>query len=68
MVASFGDELPTLLRTSGVEAAEGDEIGFRLSPYEKCVRSRLRRPDVAPAVYEGETLMLTARDREVLGV
>ena len=67
-VAEFGDELPTLLRVSGVEAAEGDEIGFRPSPYEKCVRSRLRRPDVSPVEVEGETLMLTARDRRVLGL
>ncbi len=66
---SFGlDDLAILLRTGGVELVEGDEISFVPSPYEKCVRSRLRRADVAPAEYEGETLMLTARDRRVLGV
>ena len=68
MVESFGDELPTLLRVSGVEVGGDEAIGFRPSPYEKCVRSRLRRPDVQPVEVEGETLMLTARDREVLGV
>ena len=65
---SFGDELPTLLRVSGVTLDVGEEIAFSTSPYEKCVRSRLRRPDVAPAEVEGETLLLTARDRRVLGL
>ena len=69
MAASFGEELPTFLRVSGVELAEGGgPPTFVPSPYEKCVRSRLRRADVAPAEYEGETLLLTARDRRVLGL
>ncbi len=69
LMRKFGDNLPTLLRVSGIELREGDpSVTFASSPYEKCVRSRLRRADVAPAVYEGETLMLTARDRRVLGL
>ncbi len=65
----FGDDLPTLLRVSGVELRSGEpDVAFRPSPYEKCVRSRLRRPDVAATEYEGETLLLTARDRRVLGI
>lgn len=69
VLAGFGDELPIYLRVSGVELKEGPFAAvFSPSPYEKCVRSRLRRPDVAPAVYDGETILLTARDRRVLGV
>ena len=63
------DELAILFRVSAVEFVDGGhDAEFRPSPYEKCVRSRLRRPDVAPVEFEGETLMLTLRDREVLGV
>ncbi len=65
----FGDDLPTFLRVSGIELREGEPaVTFAPSPYEKCVRSRLRRPDVAPAEYEGEAILLTARDRRTLGV
>lgn len=65
----FGDELPTLLRVSGVTLHEGPTVvSFAPSPYLKCVRSRLRRPDVEPVTYEGEEILLTARDRRVLGV
>ena len=65
----FGEELPTLLRVSGVALREGEPgVAFAPSPYEKCARSRLRRPDVAPVEYEGETILLSARDRRALGL
>jgi len=69
LLQGFGDDLPILLRVSGVSLAVGEAgVAFTASPYEKCVRSRLRRADVAPATYEGEELLLTARDRRVLGL
>ena len=62
-------ELPILLRVSEIRLEIGEpDIEFKPSPYEKCVRSRLRRADVAPADYEGSRILLTARDRRVLGV
>jgi len=65
LLKSFGDELPTLLRVSWVEIAEGDATSFEFSesPYLRCERSRLRRPDVE----EVNGVPLTARDRRVLG-
>lgn len=43
-------------------------IEFHESAYAKCDRSRVRRADVAPSVWEGEQVMLTARDRRALGI
>jgi isoleucyl-tRNA synthetase len=62
---SFGEELPNLLRVSWVEINESDERQFEFeeSPYLKCERSRLRRPDVE----EVNGVPLTQRDRRVLG-
>ena len=64
-LASFGDDLPNLLRVSWVELREADstDFGFSKSPYLRCERSRLRRPDVE----EVNEVPLTKRDRRVLG-
>ncbi len=62
---SFGDELPTLLKVSWLEFEVGEsQLSFSLSPYEKCERSRIRRPDVEKV---GEHF-LTKRDRKALGL
>jgi isoleucyl-tRNA synthetase len=62
-------ELAILLKMSWVELEVGEpELKFRQTEYLKCQRSRVRRPDVSPVEYEGETILLSARDREVLGV
>ncbi|HZH98406.1 MAG TPA: class I tRNA ligase family protein, partial [Fimbriimonadaceae bacterium] len=61
---SFGEDLPNLFKMSWIEFQEGaPEVTFRPSEYPKCERSRLRRPDVE----EADGMMLTARDRRVLG-
>ncbi|MDX2065378.1 MAG: isoleucine--tRNA ligase [Fimbriimonadaceae bacterium] len=62
-------DLANLFRVSWVTVSAGsDAIAFAPSPYAECQRSRLRRPDVAEAVWNGETILLSARDRQVLGV
>lgn len=59
------DELANLWKFSAVELVEGEEgFSFRVSEYEKCERSRLRRPDVK---LRGEH-MLTERDAKALGI
>jgi len=65
LLKSFGDDLPTLLRVSWVELVDGDETRFEFleSPFLRCDRSRLRRPDVQ----EVNGIPLTERDRRVLG-
>ncbi|MDQ2986479.1 MAG: isoleucine--tRNA ligase [Armatimonadota bacterium] len=62
---SFGDELPNLLRVSWVILQEGADVAFEFeeSPYLRCERSRLRRPDVE----EVNGIPLTKRDRRVIG-
>jgi len=63
------DELAILFKMSEVKLERGeDAFVFDKSPYLKCQRSRLRRPDVEEVEYEGEKVLLTARDRQVLGV
>ena len=64
-LASFADDLPNLLRVSWVELHEADSSDFRFeqSPYLRCERSRLRRPDVE----EVNGVPLTKRDQRVLG-
>ncbi|MFQ3669787.1 MAG: hypothetical protein SNJ61_13000, partial [Fimbriimonadaceae bacterium] len=62
-LTTFGDDLPVLLKMSAVELKVGPiGVEFAASPYAKCERSRLRRPDVA----EVGGRMLSARDRKVL--
>jgi isoleucyl-tRNA synthetase len=70
LLSSFGlDELAILFKMSEVSVERGiDAFVFDRSPYLKCQRSRLRRADVEEVVYEGEKVLLTARDRQVLGV
>jgi isoleucyl-tRNA synthetase len=61
----FGEELPNLLRVSWVETNESEatKFSFEKSPYLRCERSRLRRPDVE----EVNGIPLTKRDRRVIG-
>jgi len=62
---SFGDDLANLMKVSEVNLSEGSaSISFVPSPYAKCDRSRLRRPDVT----QHNGVMLSARDRKVLGL
>jgi isoleucyl-tRNA synthetase len=70
MLRSFetGD-LANYFKMSGVELSEGPEsFAFRKSEFEKCERSRLRRPDVEQITIDGEPRWLTARDRRAVGV
>jgi isoleucyl-tRNA synthetase len=73
------DDLATYLKVSWVELQEVEDTvdfqrsnegkpTFRRSPFAKCDRSRLRRPDVLPVEVDGATIHLTARDRRVLGI
>jgi isoleucyl-tRNA synthetase len=59
------EELAIYFRMSWVELSEGEtSYSFAPSPYPKCERSRLRRPDVA----EVNGMVLTERDRRALGL
>jgi len=59
------DELAILFKMSWVELEEGEQtVKFRKSPYLKCERSRIRRPDVEMV---GET-PLSKRDRAAVGL
>jgi isoleucyl-tRNA synthetase len=62
---AFGSDLPTFLKLSWIEISNGEDehFEFGLSPYEKCERCRLRRPDVR----EINGIMLSERDAKVLG-
>lgn len=59
------NDLANLLKLSWVEVREGpaDAVSFEKSPYLKCERSRIRRPDVEMV----DGVPLSRRDREVLG-
>jgi isoleucyl-tRNA synthetase len=62
-------ELANYFKMSWVELTVGDDsIAFRKSDYEKCERSRLRRPDVEKVVIEGDEHWLTQRDRRAVGI
>lgn len=64
MLRTFGEDLAIFFKMSQVVLAEGERAArFEPSPYPKCERSRLRRPDVS----EVNGTYLTARDRKVLG-
>ncbi len=61
--------LANLFKMSWVELSEGTpSVAFRKSEFEKCERSRLRRPDVELVAINGAMIPLTRRDRAVLGV
>ncbi|MCW5945743.1 MAG: isoleucine--tRNA ligase [Fimbriimonadales bacterium] len=63
-LSSFGAELPTMLRISWIELADGERsFAFSESEYLKCERSRIRRPDVELI----DDIPLCARCRRVLG-
>ncbi|MBI5707231.1 MAG: isoleucine--tRNA ligase [Armatimonadetes bacterium] len=60
---SFREDLPNLLKVSWVEISEGEGAAqFERSPYLKCERSRIRRPDVE----EVNGVPLCGRCRKVL--
>jgi isoleucyl-tRNA synthetase len=62
-------DLANYFKVSWVEISAGaDEIRFERSPYHECVRSRVRRPDVSEIVVDGETVYLSKRDREAVGL
>jgi isoleucyl-tRNA synthetase len=62
-------DLANLLQVSWVELSVGDaSIAFSPSQFNECARSRLKRPDVEHATWSGESILLSARDRMVLGV
>jgi isoleucyl-tRNA synthetase len=70
LLRSFTDEeLANYFKMSWVELHEGPAtIAFARSEFEKCERSRLRRPDVAQVQLDGSAHWLTARDRKAVGV
>lgn len=62
-------ELANYLKVSWVEYFVGEaEVRFEKSPYHECVRSRIRRPDVESLEVDGESVFLSKRDREALGL
>ena len=66
---TFGDDLANYFRVASVDVSDG-ELGatFVKSEFEKCERSRVRRADVAPTQWNGETVPLSVRDRRALGI
>lgn len=65
----LGPDLATLFKMSGVEVQAGSpSCTFALSPHLECARSRLLRPDCKAVVYAGEEVVLSARDRQALGI
>jgi isoleucyl-tRNA synthetase len=70
LLSSFDTaELANYFKMSWIELSEGEEaFAFRTSEYQKCDRSRLRRPDVVEVAIDGERCMLTSRDRRAVGL
>jgi isoleucyl-tRNA synthetase len=65
ILKSFRDELPNYLKMSWVTLEVGEtNFEFRPSPFLKCDRSRIRRPDVEKV----GNLTLSYRDRKVLNL
>lgn len=66
VLQTFGtEELAILFKMSWVELEEGEQaVKFRRSPFLKCERSRIRRPDVEMV---GD-IPLTKRDRAAVGL
>lgn len=54
--------------TESASETETLEVRFEASQLPKCDRSRVRRPDVATVEYQGESVLLSARDRRALGL
>ena len=66
---SLAGDLANFYRVASVEVSEGKlRAEFSISKYQKCERSRVRRADVEPTEWNGETVPLSARDRKVLGL
>ena len=69
---SFGELLPIFFRVASVTmSGSTDEPGepqFAVSKFLKCERSRVRRADVEPTQWNGETFPLSVRDRRALGI
>lgn len=64
VLREFGEDLPLYFKLSWITVEEGeDRVEFAPSPYPKCERSRLRRPDVEQV----NGVWLSKRDRQVLG-
>ena len=62
-------ELANYFKVSWVVLSEGSEaVTFERSPYNECIRSRVRRPDVESVTIEGEEFYLSKRDREALNI
>ena len=62
-------DLANYLKVSWVEYFVGEsEIRFEKSPYNECIRSRTRRPDVTEIEVDGEKVFLSKRDREALSL
>lgn len=66
LLKSFGEDLPNYLKISWMEfeTAQEEKFLFEQSPFLKCERSRIRRPDVE--MING--IPLSKRDREVLNL
>ena len=63
------EDVPNLFKMAAVQYSVGDPSAvFKKSELTLCDRSRIRRPDVEPVPYEGETVNLSARDRRALGI
>lgn len=61
--------LPIFFKMSEVEVTKGEfAVEFELSPYAECARSRLLRADCREVQYQGEAVVLSKRDRVVLGI
>jgi isoleucyl-tRNA synthetase len=60
---AFGEDLPNYFKMSAIELRVGERRAeFAESPFQKCARSRVRRPDVEMV----NDLPLSSRDRRVL--
>lgn len=66
---SFGPDLANLFKMANVLVEEGEpSVVFQVSSWPKCARSRLRRVDCEAVVLDGESVVLTARDRKAIGL
>ena len=62
-------DLANYFKVSWVEYFVGEpEVRFEKSPYNECIRSRVRRPDVESIAVDGESVSMSKRDREALGI
>ncbi|MBL8047044.1 MAG: isoleucine--tRNA ligase [Chthonomonas sp.] len=68
-LTGLGAFLAIFFKMSEVNVTKGEfAVSFRPSPHAECARSRLLRPDCREVTYQGETVVLSKRDRMVLGV